>query len=107
MTTVLLAIQVIIVVFMIFVILLQKTGANSLAGLSGGGNSAFSTKTTSNALYKITIILAICFIVNSLVIAKIINSAHTDKHKSISESIVHDQSKKEQVKKIEAPEAAE
>jgi len=68
---VLLGIQVIIVITMALLILLQKTGGDSLAGLSGGGGNVMSAKASSDALYKITIFLAIAFFVNSLIISKI------------------------------------
>jgi len=71
MTTIFLTIQVIIVLAMSLLILLQKTGGDSLAGLSGGGGGVISAKSSSNALYKITIFLAVAFFINSLVISKI------------------------------------
>lgn len=71
MTTVLLVIQVFIVLIMAFVILLQKTGTDSLAGLSGGGMSFLSNRSSSNIFYKATVFLAIAFMLNSLLIAKI------------------------------------
>lgn len=71
MTTILLVIQVFIVLVMAFVILLQKTGTDSLAGLSGGGMSFLSNKSSNNVFYKITVFLAIAFMLNSLLIAKI------------------------------------
>lgn len=71
MTTVLLVIQVFIVLVMGFVILLQKTGSDSLAGLSGGGMSFLSSKSSSNIFYKATVFLAFAFMLNSLIIAKI------------------------------------
>lgn len=71
MITIFLVIQIIIILAMSLLILLQKTGGDSLAGLSGGGGNVISSKASSNALYKITIFLAIAFFLNSIIISKI------------------------------------
>ncbi|MDF3047184.1 MAG: preprotein translocase subunit SecG [Candidatus Midichloriaceae bacterium] len=86
MTTFLLAVQIVIVLSLIGIILLQKNGADSLAGLSGGGHNVLSGRSTTNILTKATIILAICFIFNSLIIAKLVNSSHKA-NKNLIESI--------------------
>lgn len=70
MTTILLIIQLFIVLSLILVILLQKTGTDSLAGLSGSGHNFMSAKATTNIMSKITIYLAIAFMVNSLIIVR-------------------------------------
>lgn len=103
MTTLLLIIQIIIVLALIGIILIQKTGTDSLAGLSGGGHNIFSSKSSTNFLTKATIILTICFITNSIIIAKVINNEH---HKSIKliKSINQDTST---IRKLEAPEITE
>lgn len=88
MTIVLLVLQFIIIFTMIACILLQKTGADSLAGLSGGGGSIFSAKSANDFLYKVTIFLAVCFFVNSIAIAKIINSDYANKA-SVLKGIEH------------------
>lgn len=87
MTTILLIVQMFIVCMLIAVILVQKTGTDGLAGLSGGGHNVFSSRASSNLLTKLTTVLAIAFMVNSMVIAKvsIVNSKGT---KSIVDSIV-------------------
>ncbi len=103
MTTLLLVIQVIIVISLIGIILMQKTGTDSLAGLSGSGHSLFSNKSTSNILSKITIVLAILFVFNSLLVAKVINAEH--KHfSSMLDDISNEPSPQ---KKLEAPELGE
>ncbi len=102
MTTLLLVIQVIIVLSLIGIILIQKTGADSLAGLSGGGHNFMSGKFATNMLSKTTIILAICFVLNSLIIAKLINTGHKNS-KSIIETISPNDNED---KKLEAPEAS-
>jgi preprotein translocase subunit SecG len=78
-TTLLLIIQVFVVILLIAVILVQKTSSDSLAGLSGGGNSILSNKSTSNIFSKATIILSIIFVLNSLLIAKITNMNSSSK----------------------------
>ena len=89
MTTILLIIQVFIVCMLIAVILVQKTGTDSLAGLSGGGHNVFSSRASSNLLTKLTTILAIAFMVNCMVIAKV--SANNNKAtKSIVDTIAID-----------------
>ncbi len=117
MTTLLLVIQAIIVLCLICVILLQKTGTDSLAGLSGGGSGVFSSKGTANALTRITVFLAIAFVLNSLLIARIINDEH--KHKQgfasgiVSATEVENKleagsdAAKNVKKKVEAPDVAE
>ncbi len=105
MTTILLIVQMFIVCMLIAVILVQKTGADGLAGLSGGGHNVFSSRASSNLLTKLTTILAIAFMVNSMVIAKvsIMSSKET---KSIVDSITvspADTQAKEQEKTPEVP----
>ncbi len=87
MTTILLIVQMFIVCMLIAVILIQKTGTDGLAGLSGGGHNVFSSRASSNLLTKLTTVLAIAFMVNSLVIAKVSISS-SKPSKSIVDSIV-------------------
>jgi preprotein translocase subunit SecG len=104
MTTVLLIVQIFLVLVLIGVILMQKTGADSLAGLSGSSNQMFASRSSGNTLSKITFILAFCFIANCLVIGKIINSDYQKKN-AVSESIMQLQQDKKIVP--EAPEVTE
>ena len=87
MTTILLVIQVFIVVSLIAIIMLQKTGTDSLAGLSGGGNGVMSSKSSANVFTKITFYLAIAFIINSLIIAKVSRDNYLKSTSSIIQSI--------------------
>jgi preprotein translocase subunit SecG len=65
---------------------MQKTGGDSLAGLSGSGHNFLSNKSASNIFSKATIILAVAFMINSLLIAK--NITHQTKPKiSITHSL--------------------
>ena len=86
MTTILLIIQLFIVLSLILVILLQKTGTDSLAGLSGSGHNFMSAKATTSVLSKITIYLAIAFMVNSLIIVRVTADSLKTTH-SIGEAI--------------------
>jgi len=85
MTTALFIIQGIIALLLVVIILMQRTGADSLAGLSGGGNSAFSSKSTASALSRTTTILAFLFIANCLLIAKIIKSDYEKENNIIGD----------------------
>lgn len=105
MTTILLFIQVFIVIGLIGVILLQKTGSDSLAGLSGSGNGLLSSKSTANVFSKVTIYLAVAFIANSLLIAKIEKDNFLKSTRSIIDNIIvspeQDLNKEQEAPKIE------
>lgn len=103
MTTILLILQVLIVITLIVVVLIQKAGADSFAGLSSGGNNLFSSKATSTFLTKLTIILALAFTVNCLVVAKMINQ----EHKSSASFIDSITTEAQPIKSIDAPEVTE
>ena len=107
MTTILLVIQVFIVLALICVILLQKTGSDSLAGLSSGGNNAFSSKSASGIFTKTTIFLAMAFIVNSLLIVKITKDAFLASNKSILEHIEVEPKQEKAPEPLTAPKVEE
>ncbi len=72
MLDILLIVQIVVCLLLVIVILLQKTGADSLSGLSGGGTSGVvSAKTAANFLSRTTIVLAIIFMANSVVLANL------------------------------------
>ncbi len=79
---ILLVLQIIVVVALIAVILVQKTGAD---GFTGGGspNSFLTGRASANLFTRTTSILATVFIVNSLVLAYI--ASHTERSGSIIE----------------------
>lgn len=85
MTTVLLVIHVIITVSLVGTILLQKSGADGLAGMGGGGGNFMSGRGAANLLTKTTAILATLFIINSLVLGIIAN--RSEKPTSVIERI--------------------
>lgn len=75
MIKILLTIHLIISLLLIITILLQRTQADGLSGLSGGsamgGLGVISARTASNFLSKFTIFLAIAFAVNALLLGNI------------------------------------
>ena len=75
-------IQVIIVSLLSLFILIQKTGTDGLSGLSGG-SSNFGTvpkRRKGDFLTKTTMFLAILFMLNSIIIAKVfISEIHESK----------------------------
>ena len=70
----LLTIQIIVAVFLILIVLIQKSGTDSLGGIgggSGGAMSVISSKASANILTRITMFLVVIFFVNSLALAYI------------------------------------
>jgi protein translocase SecG subunit len=72
MFTALLVLQFFIVIGLVFSVLMQKTGADSISGLSMTGKSVLSNRAASNLLTKATVIFATAFMINSLILAKIV-----------------------------------
>lgn len=75
METIILSVHLVIVVTLIFVILIQRTGQDGLSGLGGGSgggsNALFSVRGKANLLTRMTSILATLFIITSLSLAYI------------------------------------
>jgi preprotein translocase subunit SecG len=89
MTTILLVLQIFIVIALIVAILVQKTSSDGLSGLSGGGHNFMSGKSINDAFSKMTMFLGAAFMINSLLLAKIV--VEEDKAKrSLVESIVQE-----------------
>ncbi len=101
-----LVIQIILAVAIIGMVLLQRTGGDSLGSLGGGGglsgNNIISGRTSASFLTKATTVLMICFMVNSLVLGNLAMRQH--KSTSIVEKI-HTQ-QQETVKHEAAPKGA-
>jgi len=76
----LLFVHLIIALLLVIVILLQKTSTDGLSGIGGGGNNmgVISGRSTANFLTKTTIILAIVFFGNALVLANLSTQKYTD-----------------------------
>lgn len=73
MQEILIVVQCIIVLLLVAVIFLQKSSADSLSGLSGGGHNTFGHKSSgsSDIFSKAAIVLTTLFLINSLILAKI------------------------------------
>ena len=68
--TVLLVIHSIIVLFLIMMVLIQRTDSDGMGGLGGGGGNQFlSGRTTANLMTRTTAILAGAFMISSLTLA--------------------------------------
>ncbi|NBO18299.1 MAG: preprotein translocase subunit SecG [Proteobacteria bacterium] len=68
--TVLMVIHSIIVLFLIMMILIQRTDSDGMGGLGGGGGNQFLTgRATANLLTRTTSFLAAGFMISSLVLA--------------------------------------
>lgn len=76
--TILLVIHSILVLFLIGIILIQRTDADGMGGLGGGGGNQFLTgRAQANLLTRTTAILATLFIVSSLALAFISSRSGT------------------------------
>lgn len=73
MEQVLIVVHAIVAVLLITIILLQKSNTDGLKGIGGGdvNSSVLSGSSSSSLLIKITVILAVVFMVNCLVLANI------------------------------------
>jgi len=70
MYTILLVIHTILVVFLILMVLIQRTDSDGLSGLGGGGGNQFMTgRGAANFMTRTTAILAAAFMVTSLSLA--------------------------------------
>ena len=95
MLDILLVVHVVIAVLLIAVILLQKNSADALAGLGGGNNmGVVSARGAANFMTRMTVILAIAFMSNSLVLANLSNkSAEHKSDKGLTEKLQEDTKK--------------
>ncbi len=69
MYTVLLVVHTILVLFLIGMVLIQRTDSDGLGGLGGGGNQFLTGRSSANLLTRTTAILAGAFMLTSLVLA--------------------------------------
>jgi preprotein translocase subunit SecG len=70
MYTILLVVHTILVLFLIVMVLLQRTDSDGLSGLSGGGGNQFLTgRSSANLMTRTTAILAGLFMFTSLTLA--------------------------------------
>ncbi|WP_316353923.1 preprotein translocase subunit SecG [Candidatus Trichorickettsia mobilis] len=93
--SILLFVHVIIAVLLIAVILLQQTGTDGLSGIgggSGGGNMGMVTaRSAANFLTRTTIILAILFFINAIILANLSSQKQVDLDKKINESLIKEE----------------
>ncbi len=69
---ILLFIHIIISLLLIAAILLQKTGSDSLSGLSGGsGMGIMTSKSAANFLTQVIVVLATLFLINAIILANL------------------------------------
>lgn len=74
MLQILLVFHIILAITLIGIILLQKSSSDGLKGIGGGGNDAIiSSSSSANFMTKLTTILAIIFMVNSLILGNLSN----------------------------------
>ena len=69
MYTDLLVVHTIVVLFLIMMVLIQRTDSDGMSGLGGGGNQFLSGRSTANLMTRTTAILAGIFMLSSLVLA--------------------------------------
>ena len=88
METVLLVIYLLVAIFLVAVILMQRSSGGALNGLGGGdgANSIFSARGTGNFLTRLTAILATLFFLSAIALSLLYKSATPTKHHSILES---------------------
>lgn len=89
MLNILLTIHAIITLALVGIILIQRSSADGLAGIGGGGGNFMSGRATANILTKTTAILATLFIANSLFLAVMFNQR--EETRSIVDDIVADE----------------
>jgi preprotein translocase subunit SecG len=95
MYTVLLVTHTILVLFLIVMVLIQRTESDGLSGLGGGGNQFMTGRAKGDLMTRTTAILAAAFFVTSLTLA-VMASRMTD-------SSIVDAASTEEPLKVEAP----
>jgi preprotein translocase subunit SecG len=95
MLDILLVVHCVIAVLLIAVILLQRNSADALAGLGSGNNmGVVSARGAANFMTRMTVILAIAFMGNSLVLANLSNKSASHKtEKGLAEKLKEDSKK--------------
>lgn len=92
----LLFVHLIIAILLIIVILLQRTSADGLSGIGGGNNMGLvSGRSAANFMTKTTIILAILFFSNALVLANLSSKPSDDLTKKMETEILSDEDESE------------
>lgn len=94
---ILLAIHVLVTVFLILIVLIQKTEGGSSLFASGGSGSLFNARGTSNMLTKTTWILASIFLANCIAMATI------DSSKIKASQTIIDKSERSAEEQVQSP----
>ena len=87
MGTILLVVHLLVAIFLVTFILLQRSGGGALSGLGGGGdaNSFLTARGTGNLLTRVTAILATIFFLTSLSLSLYFKGTAKVENKSILE----------------------
>lgn len=98
----LLFVHLVIALLLIIVILLQKTSSDGLSGIGGGGNNMglMSGRSATSFLVRTTIILAIVFFINAIVLANLSTQKHdnlTSKLDAVEKNTEEPQSEEEHI----------
>ncbi len=72
MLDILLVVQIVIAILLVVVILLQRSNSDGLLGTGGGaGGSIMTAQSAANFFVKTTMVLGVCFMINSIVLANL------------------------------------
>ncbi|RDU65398.1 preprotein translocase subunit SecG [Helicobacter didelphidarum] len=82
MTTILIVLQVILSISIVIVVLLQKSSSIGLGAYSGSNESLFGAKGPANFMAKITMLLGVIFLINTIALGYLYNTK-TAKNKSV------------------------
>lgn len=106
MTTTLLIAQFIIAVILTIAVLLQKSSSIGLGAYSGSNESLFGAKGPAGFLAKFTFFMAFVFVLNTLALGYMYNSASKD---SLADQIVSETKKEKKIipSSAEAPKAVD
>ncbi|PAF45575.1 preprotein translocase subunit SecG [Helicobacter sp. 11S02629-2] len=77
MTTILLTIQIILAVILVIVVLLQKSSSIGLGAYSGSNDSVFGAKGPASFMAKLTMILGVLFLINTVALGYYYNKGAT------------------------------
>lgn len=80
----LIVLQIFIVIGLILLVFMEKNSSESVANLTGGGNSN-TIATSAGILQKLTAFVAIMFLLNSIFLAKLTNDEYMNNKKLVGE----------------------
>lgn len=87
MLDILLVVQIVIGILLVSVILMQRSSSDGLLGSGGGGGGGIVTaKSAANFFVKATVVLGICFMINSLILANLSSKKNQSKNNIIEQS---------------------